>query len=65
MLDWALSVMMLAALALCAGAVFLWQRGERKRPLLMTVMALVLALNIAIWSLPDAKTPKHQVGQRN
>lgn len=57
MLDWALSTMMLAALALCAGAVFLWQRGERKRPLLMVVMAVVLGMNIAIWSLPDASGP--------
>ena len=54
MLDFVLSLMMLTALALCTGAVFLWQRGERKRPFLMLVMALIFALNIAIWSLPDA-----------
>lgn len=65
MLDWALSTMMLAALALCAGAVFLWQRGERKRPVLMVVMALVLAANIAIWSLPDASVPAPGVQQKN
>ena len=54
MLDFALSLMMLAALALCAGAVFLWRRGERQRPALMVFMALILGANIAIWSLPDA-----------
>ena len=54
MLDFALSLMMLAALALCVGAVFLWRRGERQRPALMVFMALILGANIAIWSLPDA-----------
>ncbi len=55
MLDFALSLMMLTALALCAGAVFLWRRGERRRPALMVFMAIVLGANIAIWSLPDAQ----------
>ena len=55
MLDFALSLMMLAALALCAGAVFLWRRGERKRPALMVFMALILGANIAIWTIPDAR----------
>lgn len=54
MLDFALSLMVLAALALCAGAVFLWRRGERQRPALMVVMAVVLGANVAIWSVPDS-----------
>ena len=64
MLAFALSLMMLAALALCAGAVFLWRRGERQRPVLMIVMALILAANVAIWSLPDAQgvAPAAKVG---
>jgi len=54
MVDTALSLMMLAAAALVAGAIYLWvKRGERKRPLLMLVLAAVMGLNIAIWTLPD------------
>lgn len=54
MLDTALSLLMLAAVALLAGAVFLWRRGERRRPVLMVILAAVMALNIGIWTLPDA-----------
>lgn len=53
MLDTALSLMMLMGIALLGGAVFLWRRGERKRPLLMVILAAVMALNVAIWTLPD------------
>jgi len=52
MLDTALSLMMLAMVALAAGAVFLWRRGERKRPVLMLVLAAVMAANVVIWTLP-------------
>lgn len=54
MLDTALSLMMLAAVALLAGAVFLWRKGERQRPLLMLVLAAVMAVNVGIWTLPDS-----------
>ena len=54
MLAVALSLMMLAALALTAGAVALWRRGERKRPALMALMVVVLLVNVGIWTLPDA-----------
>ena len=50
--DFALSLTMLAALALLAGAAVLWRRNERRKALLMAVAALVLAANVAIWSLP-------------
>ena len=53
MLAVALSLMMLAALALTAGAVALWRRGERKRPALMALMVVVLLVNVGIWTLPD------------
>jgi hypothetical protein len=43
---------MLTALALLAGAVFLWRRGERQRPSLMAVLAAVMIMNVVIWSLP-------------
>jgi hypothetical protein len=50
-----LSLLMLATIALTAGAVFLWRRtGERGRPLLMLVLAGVMLVNVAIWTLPDA-----------
>jgi drug/metabolite transporter superfamily protein YnfA len=53
MADFALSLTMLAALALIAGAIVLWvKRGERRKALLMIVAALVALANVAIWSLP-------------
>lgn len=48
-----LSVMMLAALALVAGAVVLWRRGVRKQASLMVVLAVVMIANVLIWTLPD------------
>jgi hypothetical protein len=51
--DIALSLTVLAALALLAGAAVLWvKRGERRKALLMVVAALVALANVAIWSLP-------------
>jgi hypothetical protein len=52
MTDAALSLAMLTALALFAGAVFLWRKGERQRPSLMAVLAAVMITNVVIWSLP-------------
>lgn len=52
MTDAALSLAMLTALALLAGAVFLWRKGERQRPALMAVLAAVMITNVVIWSLP-------------
>lgn len=53
MLDTALSLLMLAALALLLGAAFLWRRGERKRPALMLTLAGIMMMNLIIWTLPD------------
>ena len=51
----ALSLLMLGALAMLAGATYLWfSRGERQRPLLMLLLALVMLVNVGIWTLPDA-----------
>lgn len=52
MTDAALSLAMLTALALFAGAVFLWRKGERQRPALMAILAAVMISNVVIWSLP-------------
>lgn len=59
MADLALSLTMLAALALAAGALVLWRRGNGRKALLMLVAAGVALANIAIWSLP-APTPISQ-----
>ena len=54
MLAATLSLMMLAAIALIAGALVLWRRGERKRPALMALLVAILLINVGIWTLPDA-----------
>ncbi len=54
MLETGLSLLVLAVLVLCGGAVFAWRRGQRKQAGLMLVLAAVMAVNVAIWTLPDA-----------
>ena len=50
----ALSLLVLTIIALVGGAWFLWRRGSaRKQVLLMLILAAVMAINIAIWTLPD------------
>jgi len=52
-MDIALSLLMLASIALVLGAVVLWRReGYRKQAVLMLVLAGVMIANIAIWTLP-------------
>lgn len=53
MLDAALSLLMLATIALVGGAAFLFRKGERKRPVLMLTLAGVMIVNLIIWTLPD------------
>ncbi|MDG6078764.1 hypothetical protein E3U23_06100 [Erythrobacter litoralis] len=54
MLSTVLSITVLAALALVAGAFVLWRRtGNAKQPLLMVVLAAIALVNVAIWTLPD------------
>jgi len=53
-METALSLTMLTALALVAGAIYLWRnRGLKKQAVLMLVLAAVMAINIAIWTLPN------------
>ncbi|KWV90474.1 hypothetical protein [Erythrobacter sp. YT30] len=53
MTDIVLSIVMLAALALIAGAIFLWRRtGEAKQPALMVLLAIIAIANVLIWTLP-------------
>lgn len=53
MTDIVLSVLMLAALALMAGAFVLWRRtGQRKQPALMLLLAVIAIGNVLIWTIP-------------
>ena len=55
MIDIVLSLVMLAAIALIVGAIFLWRRtGELKQPALMIVLAIIAFANILIWTVPNA-----------
>jgi hypothetical protein len=55
MTDIVLSIVMLAALALVAGAVVLWRRtGQIKQPALMVLLAMIAMLNVLIWTVPSA-----------
>lgn len=50
-----LSLMVLTALALVAGAIWMRRRGGSTKQLsLMLLLAVVIAVNVAIWTLPDA-----------
>lgn len=50
-----MSIMMLTALALVAGAIYLWRNGGTKLQIgLILVLALVIAGNVFLWgTLPD------------
>ena len=57
-MDSILSILVLTAIALFAGAVFLWNReGSRKRAVLMLVLVAVIAANVAILSIPVGDGP--------
>ena len=54
MINAILSAAMVVVFALIYGAIRLWIRdGFGQKPLLMIAAALVIALNIAIWAVPD------------
>ena len=51
--DYAMSIAMLAVFALMLGSLWLlFARRDLKRGGLMMVAALVIAANVAIWSIP-------------
>jgi hypothetical protein len=61
-----LSLLMLAALALAAGAFYLWRReGYRRQAVLMLVLAAIALINVAIWTLPSpgGQSPAGQLAQ--
>jgi hypothetical protein len=54
-MDLILSLVMLAALALAVGGAYLWfAKGVRKQGGLMLLLALIMLINVAIWTVPDA-----------
>jgi len=48
----ALSLLVLTAMALVLGAIALFRRGMKRQGWLMLILALVMALNVGIWTLP-------------
>lgn len=53
MFDLILSITVLSALALLAGAFWLWRKtGTSKQAVLMAVLAVVMLVNVLIWTLP-------------
>ena len=65
MLNTALSLMMLTIIALVLGAIYLIRKGGMtKQALLMLFLAMVLGVNIGIWTLPDDKgQQKEMIGR--
>lgn len=50
-----LSLLVLGAIAMVVGAFVLWRRGgSLKQVGLMLLLAVIMAVNVAIWTLPDA-----------
>lgn len=52
-MDTVLSIMVLAIIALTLGALVLWRRGVRRQAMLMLVLAVIAAGNVAIWVVPN------------
>lgn len=54
MANLALSLLVLATILLCLGAIYLLRKGQaRRQALLMLLLAAVMAANVAIWAVPD------------
>lgn len=54
MITTVLSLLTLAVLLMLVGAVLQWRRGERRKALLLVILALVAGINVAIWTVPYA-----------
>ncbi|HVR91178.1 MAG TPA: hypothetical protein VHG29_08820 [Novosphingobium sp.] len=56
-MELVLSILVLACIALIMGAVVLLRRGgSRKQAGLMLLLAAIMAVNVAIWTLPVGGT---------
>lgn len=52
MITTVLSLLTLAVLLMLAGATLQWRRGERRKAVLLVILALVAGINVAIWTVP-------------
>lgn len=52
MITTVLSLLTLAVLLTLAGAVLQCRRGERRKAVLLVILALVAGINVAIWTVP-------------
>lgn len=54
MFDFIISLVVLAAVVLMAGAFYMLRRGNTKQGVLMGVLAMVMITNVVIWLMPTA-----------
>ena len=52
MVDIVLSLLVLASLALVAGAWFVYRKGHAKQAGLMVLLAVIALVNVGIWTVP-------------
>lgn len=53
-MDLVLSLLVLAAVALVAGAIWQWRRGRAgKQVWLMILLAVIMIANVLIWTIPN------------
>lgn len=65
-MDIVLSILVLAAFGLLAGAFLLWRKGgPRKQAGLMVLLAVIALVNVAIWTVPsdDGASPLDKIQQ--
>ena len=53
-MDMVLSILVLAAVALIAAAIWQWRRGgAQKQVWLMLLLAVIMIANVLIWTIPN------------
>lgn len=65
MITTVLSLLTLAVLLMLAGATVQWRRGERRKAVLLVILALVAGINVAIWTVPydSGEAPVARAGE--
>jgi hypothetical protein len=67
MISTVLSILVLAAIALVGGAIYLWRKpAMRRQALLMLALAAIALMNLAIWTVPDdnGRSPVARISER-